>query len=477
MADYLELLIHTSDTFYRDPIKNDYDKDYDLASNVKQGYLQCVKPIGSPWGRLELDPKHFIRIIIPELQFNPDWLAIGDDEILKKKWRFPLDKLLSSDEFEALKNITYNEPTKNLLPIIKSIERLQDIATLVKYDDQIAPIKLHGSAGDFDIEEDGGGDYTSLQTALDDQATDISGGSEDANFFINLAWDNPDPNNNFDIDGWTMGTNNMLIQTTGESRSSTGTWKSDGYRISGGTEGFDIEVPNVTVDGLQFIATGNIQFSGFIAASASADNIKIENCIMDAGDFVVVGMNISAGDCDIENCIIYNANGSTSSNGMLLNAGVVNIMNCVVTDFQDGIESDGGTNNVYNSLVFNNGDDFDDAGQAFNTINYCASDDSQAGTGNFQITQTASNYAALVTDAPNGDFSPTDVDSELVDSGSAANRSATDIIGNSWDTDDIGAIAFPAAGGVTQDPSGTLPAMAGAVTRQRSYQRAIGGSI
>lgn len=443
MAEYLELLIHTSDTFYRDPIKKDYNKDYDLSSGVKQGYLQRVKPVGSPWGRCELDPKRFLRIIIPELQFDQDWLSKSDDEILDAKWRFPLDKLLSVGEFEALKNIKYNEDLSKLLTIEKSIERISDIVTLVKYDDQITHIKLHGSAGDFDIEEDGGGDYTSLKTAIETEAADISGGAVDANFFINLAWDNPDTAA-WDIDSWTMGSNKMLIQTVGIARTLDGTYNDNGtrYRFETAGETFDIETSNCTVDGIQWKFTGSA-VNGGIVVSTAVTGVEIKNGICDGNAQDSIGINVgNAGTLLIENCVLDGNGIGSNSEGVFVQgaSSVVTMKNCTIYNWDDGIEQDDGTVDVLNSLVFANNDNFDGS---FNSIDYCASEGGE-GTNAVTITQIASDYAALVTDAPSGDFSPTNVDSELVDNGTAVGRPATDIIGNSWDTDDIGAFAFQA---------------------------------
>lgn len=458
MGDYLELLIHTSDTFYRDPGMKDYNKEYDLASNAKQGHLQAVKPVGSPWGKLELDPKRFLRVVIPELQFNPDWLNPELDEskevFLSAKWRFPIDKLLSVSELEALKNITYNETESKLITISKPVEVIDKIVTLNSFYDEISVIKLHGSAGDFDVEEDGGGDYTSLKTAIETEAADISGGSTDANFFINLAWDNTDTSN-WDIDGWTMGSNNMLIQTTGLSRSQDGQWLATGHRIiSGGTQVLDIEIPNVTMDGLQW-ELGSSSDTG-VNSSLDMDNCNITNCICNGAGyggagFLTFALN-AAGTLTFENSIFYNS-GTPAGSEAIYNTSAdttLDIVNCTIYGWSDGIERDAGTINVLNSLVFNNTDDFDGT---FNSINHCASDDGD-GTNAVTITQSASDYAALVTDAPNGDFSVTDSSSELYNAGTNTGAPSDDIIGTSRPqstTVDIGAFES-IVGGATGNP-------------------------
>lgn len=438
----LECLIHTTDTFYRDPNLKYYDPAIDRASNMKQGYLQIVRPYGFKWGKLELDPKRFLRVVIEDHWFNPAWLELEYDEkgneVCDRRVRFPLAKILSLGELETLKSTTYNTKEK-LSPIIKPVD-LKTIAEVNDWDLQPKTIKLHGSAGDFSIQEDGGGDYTSLKTAVETEASDISTGSTDANFFITESWTNPDTGN-WDIDGWTMGSNNMLIQTQGAARSTTGIYDGNTeYRIDNSAQTFDIENNNTTIDGIQCECT-----STGIITSAAVTNITIQDSILKVLTGTgtgVIWQHTGGGNSFLKNCIIFKEKEvEAGSEGVLLSSlsnGHVIITNTTISGFDDGIEIDGGTADVVNSAVFNNNNDFDGS---FSSIDFCASDDGD-GTNAVTITQSASDYAALVTNAPNGDFSPTDAFSELVGGGTATGRPATDIIGVSWVTDDIGAFAF-----------------------------------
>jgi len=88
---------------------------------------------------------------------------------------------------------------------------------------------------------------------------------------------------------------------------------------------------------------------------------------------------------NIRNTILYSLNLGTASEGIhALNTTTVNIDNCIINNFDDGVErDDNATVTVENSAVYNiNNDEFDGT----MTVNYCASDDSRSGTGNFNPT-------------------------------------------------------------------------------------------
>ena len=76
-----------------------------------------------------------------------------------------------------------------------------------------------------------------------------------------------------------------------------------------------------------------------------------------------------------------------------------------------GISRAAGTVDLINNAIFNCDDDLVGT---FNSIVYCATDDDHSGDSatNVQISQSADDWAALVTDAAGNDFSVTDVSSE-----------------------------------------------------------------
>lgn len=149
-------------------------------------------------------------------------------------------------------------------------------------------------------------------------------------------------------------------------------------------------------------------------------------------------VNLDTDVCaNFQNSVIYDF-----SDEAIVVTGTINFLNCTVANNStSGIRTLGGAVSVINCAVFNNGTvDFDDDGSAF-TIDHCASDDGD-GTNAVTITQSASDYAALVTDAPAGDFSVTDASSELYNAGTNTGAPSYDIIGTARPqntTTDIGA--------------------------------------
>ena len=246
---------------------------------------------------------------------------------------------------------------------------------------------------------------------------------------------------------WTTGESND-ITITGE-MSSNCIFNTDFYKLDiASGNGMTLGVNYINLNNIQMTNAGsgeNILISG-IGSSPAIINIK--KCILVGEGTAGTGITCTDSDptVNIENCLIY---GYSTFGGEGIFIGnvtpTININSCTIYNNHDGIEVDNGTINVINSLVFLSGDaDFDGS---FTSITYCASDDSQAGTGNFQITQTASDYAALVTDAPGGDFSVTNDSSELYNTGSTT--LSDDIIGTSRPQstdDDVGAFELIVGG-------------------------------
>ncbi len=446
----LDLLIHTTDSTYLNRDLKSFDDAYDRASCMKQGYLQTYRPTGWKWGTHELDRKRFIIVRIQDHQFNPIWLEMEYDrdgnELCDRKYRFPLAKLLSTGELESLRNITYNS-TEKLSPIIKTVD-LKTVVEINDWEKQPTPLKLHGSAGDFDVQESGG-DYTSLQTAIETEASNISGGSTDANFYISGSWTSAE-SGHFDVDGWTMGSNNMLIQTTGDARHSDGVWNSTGWRYTvGDAYGMDIETPNCTVDGLQVVSTGTNDLTGLIFASASGTtNVTIKNCVMDGGGYVtpLIGTDSNLDSSDVINIfsnVLYKASWDGSGEGIYIKSGTCNIWNNTIVNMDDGIEVSGGTNSIANNAIITIHTDNIELDGGTNTTNYNASDD---GSGTNGVT-TSQSEAQLFNAPTSDDYSLVGTTSDLYDSGTSATRPTTDITGYEWTTNDIGAFAWQTAGG------------------------------
>ena len=169
------------------------------------------------------------------------------------------------------------------------------------------------------------------------------------------------------------------------------------------------------------------------------------------------GYGILVGDADaivtVTNCVAYGfiSGSDTGFYGILSSASTaMNVYNCTVYNCYRGIGRSAGTVTATNCAVFNCTDDF----YGTITMTYCASDDDHTGDSatNVTITQQGDpvDYAALVTNAAGGDFSVTDVNSELYDAGTPDLFTEDDDIigtarpqGDHWD---IGAFELVAAG-------------------------------
>ncbi|KKM69810.1 hypothetical protein LCGC14_1447030 [marine sediment metagenome] len=270
----------------------------------------------------------------------------------------------------------------------------------------------------------------------------------------------------FEISAWTTSAENYILIEAYTGFQHEGVYSTAKYHLTTTNDSaLHILEHYVRVDGIQIELTttgtagaSGVAMSGLVAGGA---DIRLSNIIVKgicASTGTVAG--IVANDADLTlltiwNTIVYGieASGDPSQRGIYMdNVGTANLYNCTVNDCERGIERDVGTVNVQNSLVFECADDFNGT---FNSITYCASDDDHTGDSatNFVITQTADDYAALVTDADGRDYSVTDTSSELFNTGNGATPKGTftdDIIGTTrgpadgdWD---IGAFEFAAEG-------------------------------
>ena len=163
------------------------------------------------------------------------------------------------------------------------------------------------------------------------------------------------------------------------------------------------------------------------------DSVFVKGVCSGTGISYGIRVNDSSTLLDIYNCIVtgFKSGADTDFIGIYVdNCTTANIFNTDVYGCYYGVQRDMGTANVINGLIFNNDDDINGTV----TVTYSALDDVQAGTGNFQITQSADDYAALVVDAAGDDFHVTDTSSELYQTGNGATPKAIftdDIIGTS----------------------------------------------
>lgn len=277
-----------------------------------------------------------------------------------------------------------------------------------------------------------GCDYTALATAISTEATNLTG-LGDIIFECRNFQDTAAVN----ITGYTTTSVDRIIVRLQNGAKNSGVWSTDYYRlVVTAASAMTLDETYIDLESLQIkcITSGAQQYgikrSG--AQYVTVNMVNIRNCIIvndntadQNGAYGIYINDNQHNSCQtIDNCIIYSlANGKVGIQESDSNSVIIN--NCVIYGWiTDGIAQTVGTITVKDCLVFNNLDDY----QGTITVTYSASDDSQTGTGNFQITQTASNYAALVMNAPIGDFRPTNSSSELVGTGTNSGVS-TDIIG------------------------------------------------
>jgi len=301
-------------------------------------------------------------------------------------------------------------------------------------------------------------------------------GHSDANTFFEFESNIADPltgnlTGNTDEGSWSETDDIYIIGTTtasdkvltfsasGDGRHG-GKWDSGAHYFDLTNEGFPIRTDEdyINFDGLQFKMTSTTTNSrGLYVGAASEFN---------ASNLVLWGVNTGAAwnrgamvyaPGAWSNIVLF----GTHQYAMYI-GGSIDIVNCGF--YGDGVGTGlfgaSGTINAYNSVVINWGTGVDFNG-TFNTIDYCAHDDAEAGETNRVsiVGQTASNYAALVTDGPNGDFTPTNTSSALYNAGDddplGDGTGSPDAAGNSRSTWDVGPIEYQAPAGGNA-PTGTI---------------------
>jgi len=304
------------------------------------------------------------------------------------------------------------------------------------------------------IEENGNGDYTTLEACMNANEQDLTDNGGDY-FLAEICgtdltgdgWDNPDTAA-CEIDGYTTSeTCYIKVYTTASARHD-GKWKvKPAYRLADDDKYMLTINDNwVTIEGLQigYNCTFGAFFQGIKHDAASTTNTVIDQCIVKEGvDGGEYGIKIGeiGGTALVVNTIII---GGGNAGILIDGTSSVTVKHCTVYGAADGIRVDTGnaTSVIENTAIFNCTDDID----GVEGVDFCATEDDD-GTNPVEITQVADNYAALVTDAAGGDFSITDVDSELYNSGKDAGIT-DDIIGTArpqalvWD---IGGFEYAAA--------------------------------
>ena len=236
------------------------------------------------------------------------------------------------------------------------------------------------------------------------------------------------------IGGWTLDASHKLII---DGMATTGIFDSSKYVLR--------HEPSANAQsqiGEEYVEFRNLQYyidrqsasvTFFVTWRVNVQNVVFRDCIFafdetyntGGGTLYAVYAAVSGAQCDIINCIAYGLD-NTSSNPFRGTAKNMRGYNCVVYGGSIAYRE---FSEIINSASINmTGTEF----FSCTTVDHCASG-AGTGTNAVTITQTASNFAALVTDAPNGDFRPTDADSELVAEGTTTSY-LTDITGATWAT-------------------------------------------
>jgi len=204
-----------------------------------------------------------------------------------------------------------------------------------------------------------------------------------------------------------------------------------GYRLIVDNVGYilDIDGPNIVIEGIE---VGGDSIEGIHIHGSTeigfSHNARVKNCIVHN-----VGGNDGYGICFLEdaigtianascwNNIVYGIEGigihfNTSGNCFIYNNTIYG--NTIGTKIGSVFTSD-----IADSTFFGNGRDVEGtlSSRSVNQNNCAEDSDFLSRTNslnNFLITQSADDYAALVQDAPNGNFFITDVNSEMYQTGS-----------------------------------------------------------
>jgi len=246
-----------------------------------------------------------------------------------------------------------------------------------------------------------------------------------------------------DFAGWTTsGANYVSVTAATDDRYKGATYSGAKYVFAvTNTYGIRSDIDFFRMDGIQIKAetSGGNAYAIYANIVATANYHRYSNMLFWCSDCTGTARaygirnaepNLNA---DIYNNVFSDFVSGTDADflGIITDGNEINIWNnTFYNNFYGVLENGSGTYNLTNNASFGNAEvGSADFSGTYNSITYCATDDSYGGTGNFQITQTASNYAALVTDAPGGDFSITDASSALQNMGTDS-VTPTDVTGS-----------------------------------------------
>ena len=260
------------------------------------------------------------------------------------------------------------------------------------------------------VDTAGGGDYSSLNAAESAEQQNLTDGAGDTwTATCTVGSGSAADTTAVTFSGWTTGATTFIeiVAATAERAVASG-YSTSNYRLDA-TDAHSLTMNEeyMRVDGLQIQQIFSASSRACIRQSSgvAAQLKRIRNCYcVTSGGGSPLGYSGADTDLVLEmwNCIFHDLGGSDG-----LNVGApasADFWNCIVHNTAvDGIQFTGGTGEIINCAIFNNGDDFDIAGGATVTIDFCASDDND-GTNNVAESGGGASWPSDYVDAANGDF-------------------------------------------------------------------------
>lgn len=436
--DYVECLVKTGDNI---PSKQPREKwtqemiDMEKAGSAKQGYIiDCKNSSWNNgywnWGTEERNPAKFMIVQFPKSEFNSSWLEPEYDKdgniILLRKYRLPLENVLSQQEMSDVKNIEYNSKVSWHLN-----KNVTDIGSKIVVNDYDAvnhsELVLHGSSGTFTVCPSGCNYNTLANWEAGEDADLTSSGPCIANItegFIDTGA--------VDISGWTTTEDDYIkiLTAPGTSARHNGMWTSSAYMLNL-TDGFPIKIAQdyVKIEGLQieFSCTFGALYVGIEQSASNIVGTSIDKTIIRQGytGDSSWGIDLSqiGGQGNITNSIISGF-GDAGKGGLLISGtSSIYVYNTLVYDNAYGIYTHiDATGTIKNCVALDNADDFFQG----DTLDHCASDDG-SGTNAINMTALGLSWDDQFVDYANGDYHLLQ-GSVLIDSGTTLNQYFNDDI-------------------------------------------------
>lgn len=204
----------------------------------------------------------------------------------------------------------------------------------------LAPLCFSQAAETYEIQEDGGGDYTTVQAAETAQEQDLTSTNKILTFEIQEEWTSADGATL--VDGWTTDATRFLTITTVGAARASATFSTTAYRAEATNAPFTFQEDFTVIDGIQSTTTETGATTSRCINTGTSNGFTVKNCFVKSSsgsDITGIWMDAQSGTgITIRNCVVIDC----SAAGMLLrssNGGVKadnnTVENCV-TGIQTG---------------------------------------------------------------------------------------------------------------------------------------------